>query len=106
MYYELHEDYGRGITRTVRFVSWEDVAEHVEIVGLAKSVDDGRTTITRHDEPCYLLEWDEYPYYRVVMPDELPGMHHDAIAHGYGHESDFDSWMLDMQRWHILEYHG
>ncbi len=107
MFYEFHNTHGAPQCgcEVVRFAEWYEVEEHIEITGAYNDIENGYASIVENDEPCYLLEWDEYPFYRVVLPDELPVMHREAIAHGYGHESTFENWLSDMERSRILTYH-
>lgn len=108
MFYEIHDSHGMPQCGcdVKRFTEWYDVEEYVEMnPNIMERFDEMYATIIERHEPCYMMETSEYPFYAVVMPDELPGMYRDAIAAGYGDESTFDSWLSDMKRWHILTYH-
>lgn len=89
-----------------RFAEWYDVEEFIELhPDVLGRLDECDAYIIERHEPCYLLDTDEYPYYRVVMPDELPGMYRDAIAAGYGDESTFTDWLFDMERHSLITRH-
>lgn len=108
MFYEIRDTYGAPQCgcNVKRFTEWYDVEEYIEMnPDVMERLDSYDAFIIHREESHYLLDSDEYPFYTVVLPGELPGMFAGAIEYGYGTESDYADWITDMERLGILTLH-